>query len=286
MYNVDHHFEIGSTHTDIPCQDYSYSGIINGVTYGIILDGCSSAKDSDVGARLLHLSVKNTLEKNHIPNVMTLDAEEFSRLVLQQLKYCVGILDVPEETLYATMIIVLNKDDKFRVIAFGDGVIVVRTKDRIKQINFKYTNNAPNYIAYSLSKELYARYATFAKDSKLIISEKEYDSNTGLIVFNSEIENTFDIEYRPIYEFIDIEQISIYSDGFETFRYSNKHPTNKCSAIKDEVVLEKYFTSKNPHGSFIKRSFQFNCRANNNAFIEHQDDFSCVSFIKVIEDGK
>ena len=52
MFVVDSHFVKGSSH--LVCQDYSSSGFtFNGIPYIIISDGCSTAKDSDVGARLL-----------------------------------------------------------------------------------------------------------------------------------------------------------------------------------------------------------------------------------------
>ena len=60
--NVDHYMTIGSSHQ--VCEDYIISGT-EPFPYIILSDGCSSSKDTDIGARILAQCAKNYLTTFH-----------------------------------------------------------------------------------------------------------------------------------------------------------------------------------------------------------------------------
>src|SRR3989344_1052904 len=62
---VDDYFHIGQMHlgSGKPCQDYSFSGVINEGAFAIVSDGCSTGRHTDVGARIIALSTVNSLQQ-------------------------------------------------------------------------------------------------------------------------------------------------------------------------------------------------------------------------------
>ena len=71
-FYVDDYFHIGQMHlgSGKPCQDYSFSGIIDEGAFAIVSDGCSTGRHTDVGARIIVLSTVNAIQRWLMPTIL------------------------------------------------------------------------------------------------------------------------------------------------------------------------------------------------------------------------
>lgn len=115
------------------CQDYA----IADKDYAIVSDGCSNAKHSDVGARILaHLAEK------HIEHF---EDDDFIRLIIGQAIGILKDLSLPIEALFATLLVL--KGEKYKV--FGDGVVLsLHEFGYSAKIFTSGDTNMPDYPAY------------------------------------------------------------------------------------------------------------------------------------------
>src|SRR3990170_3536863 len=119
MINSDSLYLIGKSHQ--VCQDYTYHGVTKwGLPYIIVADGCSSAKDSDIGARLLTHAAKECLatKLDNYSSVETL-YYRIGRETLKKADVSLCCLQLMETCLFSTLLIGFVKDDKIVVFMYG-----------------------------------------------------------------------------------------------------------------------------------------------------------------------
>ena len=144
--NTDSYFTIGNSHK--VCQDYCY----HEQDLAIVSDGCSSSKDTDIGARLLVHTYKNTKEARAL-------SDKFPITAIYKASTMSTLLGLEESCLDATLISLEFKNDVIASVLFGDGVrIIVNADDSVLYETFEFTDNKPQYLSYNLNPERLAQY--------------------------------------------------------------------------------------------------------------------------------
>jgi len=123
--------------------------------YAIVSDGCSTGGNTDVGSRLVALSVASVIKKicarvenNHLLE----DIKIRQRAVLAGAK---EILGLSEEDLYATCVHACLSENGGYVSVLGDGVVVFAYRSgEMEIIQYDWTDNMPYYPAYKEEGEM------------------------------------------------------------------------------------------------------------------------------------
>lgn len=125
---TDVHFAIGKTHK--VCQDY---GVATS-DFVAVADGCSSSPHTDIGARILAHAALKSGDPYQVADIATK-----GRLAL----------DLPPESLDATLLTARRLDFGVEARIFGDGLIVgVHRNGGYVCHQHTYSHNAPAYLSY------------------------------------------------------------------------------------------------------------------------------------------
>ncbi len=210
-FATDSYYHIGSTHLNSgkPCQDYALSGLREGAAYAVVADGCSSGGHTDVGARLLTLSVAQAIHEHR--EILT-----HSKVMMSGLREILGLSwhDMLATCLYARV----TPDDSF-VLAYGDGIIAHKeVGGKIYLSQLEWMDNRPFYSAYSGEHLL-----NFIQDhggdvnaKRLLLKKWEYIPNNGFHhIADQEFTLGEGMEGIRVHleELEEIDCIAIFSDG-------------------------------------------------------------------------
>ncbi|MFN4149636.1 MAG: hypothetical protein ACK4IX_01735, partial [Candidatus Sericytochromatia bacterium] len=184
-------------------------------------------------------------------------------------------LKLANETYYSTLLVFITSEKHTDIFIFGDGYLKIKYSNKKIVKSFKYSKNAPYYLAYDLNesdKKMY--FDTFKQvleiNSTEIINEEK---NTQKSIKEIK-ENIF---YRLENE--NLISVSIMSDGIESFQDSNK------KEINDLEIVEELTNYKNTNGNFVIRRNKAFLRDCNKKEITHKDDLSIASiFIEKFSD--
>lgn len=276
---ADSYFEIGSTHQ--VCQDYALSGVLPGMSYGIVSDGCSTAPNSEIGAQILAYAAKNCIELYSGIMRGSYEFSSFSSMlgnaILQKADIIRKIYPIDYNSLQATLMIAVMLEKRGYVFVWGDGVIVKRYKRENGFISgvthIDYPNNAPFYL--STDQESYQR--KFGADS-VVKFRKSLLDNTESPVGSSEnvqpfhkfyCEEVTDISYNT-----SLHSISIMSDGVLQYLDENVSP------VPVDSVLEEMLDYSNYNGPFVARTMNFLKRQLIRKKWTHADDISIATIVR------
>jgi len=240
MYNTDSFFTIGSTHK--VCEDYSSNGVINGVYYAIVSDGCSSSKNTDIGARLLTLCATQVIRENGI----CFNVGNFEELLLGKLRSSMLLLNLPSTVFDATLIVAMATESMGVVYSWGDGVISI---DGIHH-DIQYSSNAPYYLSYKLDPN---RDAAYEKQLCQGFTKSIGEIRTPIALY---------AEYP--------QKIVVMSDGIQQFFKGND--------IVDMVDEAVSFPSI--RGVFLQKKLNLLKRFLVTNGIHHKDDFSMAAIVR------
>jgi len=275
-WNTDSFFAIGKTH--MVCEDYARSGRTEERhPYAIVCDGCSSSKDTDIGARALATSLAARIEdlctgKHSVDRVMG-DAAAHANMALFAAKVTDRALDATVVAAYR-----VEKDGKegVQVSMRGDGVVVARMRDgNIFIETIDHLHNAPRYLNYDLDLGRMAGYVKKFGDKNM--SKVTTHRQDGWdMAFTNEFEG------HPNDWFFDAETwdlVMVLSDGVHTFQ--QKVTGNTSQTLVDvpvEQVVTQLLQIKGTKGEFLKRR----CHKFLTKFCEenqwqHYDDFSAAA---------
>lgn len=144
--NSDHHFLIGASHSI--CEDFASSR----EGFAALADGCSVVMDSDgnkitahtdIGARLL---VRSAFHHRNIDSV-----DLFHDLVLNTADGYRRHMDLPAETLSATLLTLRSDNKRIRATCCGDGMIAARERGTGYWATYQYVYpTRPYYLRYRL----------------------------------------------------------------------------------------------------------------------------------------
>jgi hypothetical protein len=142
--HADAAFIVGHAHHDKaqPCQDYALAGGTADAAWAVVSDGCSTGRRTDLGARLwAHAAA----QKLHTGASLVMD--EFADSLVQAAPALA--LGVTFDDLLATLVVMHCDGKKLRIMAFGDGCVLLKHTDgRVHAIELTYENNGPRYLAY------------------------------------------------------------------------------------------------------------------------------------------
>jgi hypothetical protein len=259
--NTDTFFTIGSTHKI--CQDYA-SHNLGECPYVIISDGCSSAKDSDFGSRLLAKAAERNIGKNGI---------EFFTDTLNLADGYRKTLNLHSEALTSTLIVAKKEKEYVRIQGVGDGVIATKNKNgKIHIIEYKFANNAPYYLRYELDKSLKQIYldkfsGEFTKTEYFITQEEITESYVS-----DKINKTFFFSELCVGDF---EIVAIMSDGVSSFVRPTNGDTHKFfELIPLQEIVKEVLGFKNFTGEFVQRRCQRMFKLFKEKGWQNTDDFS------------
>ncbi len=244
---ADSFFSIGKTHQ--VCEDYCISGE-NPNPYVILADGCSSSKNTDVGARLLVHSAEELLARFKFEHeAALLDLGAFS---IRKAETVCGGLGMPRESLDATLVVAFSLGESFNLITFGDAIVAIKhkeqigDKDLVRVYSVKYADEMPYYLSYSGDIQREKLYRE--------INIKKHKNSSIQTVWDS----WHDTEYKyPFYtreKFIRMQWdcfdwVMIASDGLDSFRNMK---TGEAIPLQD--IVKRFTSFKVTKGEFMKRT--------------------------------
>lgn len=271
---VDYYCRMGSTHAI--CQDYVLAGESDGLQYAVLSDGCSGSPKpgdpgsphTDFGSRFLVHSARRHLQdmtEGTFPgDAIITQAQGMARQTY------LGI-----DSLYATMIAGILKNQVLQTYHTGDGVIACRTREGVITYTTKqFDNNAPHYLAYAVSPKDHDRYLEQVKQVTVRQRSWRPDSGWGDPSITVEPVDRHLFHTHSVFSAGSVDLVLIMSDGAESFvRKANNEP------VPLEKVLEQLFAIKNFKGEFLTRR----CNAFLHRFCAeqgwvHEDDFSVAGF--------
>jgi len=268
---TDHVIKIGSSHKI--CEDYAISGN-QPFSYFAISDGCSSSENTDIGSRIILMSIKKILKiidiKNN-PDWCDFNNPKnniYKHELLKNIAKFTMMFEIEEETLDATFLFGYYNSDtnKIYIFGMGDGNIIYKKNNSIIHENYNFNSEYPMYLSYLINKNRYQKIQS--------IYNKE-----DLIVVKSDINNVIDKKYENPINFIykefnteNIDWLILSSDGLESFLKDNE----KVNIIKDLTSFKQL------RGEFVTRRFNKFIKNSIKNNIDHYDDISIsgISFEK------
>ena len=268
MIITDTFIEIGSQHK--VCEDYILK--LDSPQAVIICDGCSSSKDTDMGARIIANITKMKMQYN--PALLK-DLLASARTYDEVQQYGLGIisdadgistrLGLGETALDSTLIIAVKNPDRnsINVFFYGDGYLILKYKnDDIEIMQIDYDNNAPFYLSYSLNIDRLGQYLNIELQKTITWS----GANAYSIKDPAELRLTKEIPLG------NIEAVMIASDGLGSF-------ISKMDPIPLESIIRSFLIFPVKHGEFLKRTMTYHLNRLKKEGINHYDDLSIGAFL-------
>jgi hypothetical protein len=266
MIITDTFIEIGSQHK--VCEDYILK--LDTPQAVIICDGCSSSKNTDMGARILSHVTKMKMQ-NNIALLKDLLSSSRSSAAVQQYGLSIifdadGIstrLGLDETALDSTLIIAVKNPDRnsINVFFYGDGYLILKYKnDDIEVTKIDYDNNMPFYLSYSLNQDRLSQYVKSEMQKTI--------SRMGM--------NQFKIKTPAEFRFIkeipldNIKAVMVSSDGMSSF-------IKKSDEVIININLFLDYPVKN--GEFLKRTMNYHLTQLKKEDVNHYDDLSIGVFL-------
>ena len=262
--NTDTFIEIGKQHK--VCEDYIISGV-KPVPFIILSDGCSSSKNTEMGARILCYMAKQYIQyrKSELPH---LDYRKMGNWIIHNAEMSARQLGLDTTALDATLIVSFFLEDIIRIYIYGDGCVVLQNDKDIVIKTIDFSDNAPYYLSYLVDDYRFGLYRE-RKPHKIIKSE----FSSGEIYRK---EDPFD-ETRAIQLNINnYESILIASDGLQSFIVED--PKIQRPA-KPYEIIDGFLSFKNTKGEFLKRRLKRHMSDLQKFGIGHYDDLSVGAYI-------
>ena len=263
--NIDSFMTIGNSHE--VCEDYIYHSF-QADPYMILSDGCSSSKNTDVGARVLVHSARNILNRFIHRTGVPIEADVLGDMIAYEAEETIKKLGLNTSALDATLIIAYRLKDKIIINVFGDGNVILKKKDgTTKMYNYQYAKNMPYYLSY---------YVDAGRQHQYCKEMFDVDEGGKCLVTASYINDDFKVsteDFVKIPTFVlpieDYEMIGISSDGIESF--FDPHSSLRMGY---KEVLEELTAFKGTVGEFLKRRCKRAIKNYKKEGIEHYDDVS------------
>jgi hypothetical protein len=153
--NTDQYFHIGYSHliTGKPCEDYALSGTEGGAAYAIVSDGCSSGTNTDIGSRIVALSMAGAF-RDQLSGGQGVRSNQSAQEIRERRGEIIAeskrILDLKDQNLLATCVAMVSTPTGARIFVDGDGVVAFKYRDGQAVLwRFEWDGNMPFYPAYS-----------------------------------------------------------------------------------------------------------------------------------------
>ena len=252
------------------CQDHALHGEVKNMKYAILADGCSSAPNSELGAKILTSTLKQYLwDGCDVPLSYGMAIGHANAIRVS--------LDVSDQVLFATLLMVCGKGENFLSAIQGDGFLVGHRKNGIYDIiqqEFK-PNPAPYYPAYWIDDTTSNAYEKSFSNYKMIRNHWQFDCLTQELELKNSGEFVL-MEFKK--PFIDewsgdeYDMVMVLSDGL-----SGLYRSETKSIISLQEVLKELLVFKGFSGAFIQRRMQFFFKRIQELGWRTSDDFSCAA---------
>jgi hypothetical protein len=299
--NTDFYLERGHDHP--VCEDFAGAGLVAGQGYALVSDGCSSSKDVDFGSRILVHAARDSLTPM-LTAGSSFEAVPFAQATIAKARQVLGCFAaLPDSTLDATLLLALvrpvhcssrreealihseaaapegdlslltsaatEKRYSAQVCFWGDGVALVRRKDRVVATLLRFAGNAPFYLSYALNSPRQQAYLN-RQGGRREILRVTFDLAGKEIEREARQEVTSDplAPYEEQFELAAGESLALVSDGITQFFAADNTP------VPWEALAPKLVDFKRPAGVFVRRRMNFFERENRDAGIRHLDDLS------------
>lgn len=272
MINTDTFLRIGSQHQI--CEDYIIQGNIQDLQYIILSDGCSSSKNTEMGARILcHLAKKYLSYRIEQAINYNIKHSKMGSWIVHNAELIARQMGLPISCLDATLMVSYYYDGRVVVYTYGDGDIILKDNEGNICVNsISFSNNAPYYLSYKIDPT----------------RDKIYYENKNSMFFNektsySELktELSYDCPQFSAFSVENYQSIFVCSDGIESF--IRKNPAER-DLISVHDVIGPLSTFKNFRGEFLKRRVKRALKTLDQDGITHADDLSIGVYLRT-EDG-
>jgi hypothetical protein len=275
---TDSHFVIGHMHLTAgkPCQDYAIAKVQGAGTANCVLsDGCSTGGMTDVGARVVALSMANALQYSWRGQ-----PPELRDKAMLEAKIA---LDLSSNDLLATSLCIqLHPELGGWIYMEGDGVIAFKNREGlINMTRYEWANNMPYYPIYRQNLDTFLEAHGTDPEGKRMTVEKWKVKACGYCKTWEETDK-FELPLKaglsgiliPIVptELPYLDLIAIFSDGI-----------CQIEGMDWKDAVKELLAFKSTGGEFVKR--RMNAFVKNALKLGHkpQDDLSCA-VIKVNHD--
>lgn len=262
MIHTDTFLKIGKTHQE--CEDYIVSGD-HPCKYVILSDGCSSSKQTEMGARILcHLARQYLLYRQNDYRFPALDYDEMGNWIIHNAELTARQLGLRVSCLDATLIIAYEFDGEYNIYMYGDGVVVVQGHDnQISIMEIDFTKNAPYYLSYRIDPERMDLYHRMGQDLNI------NNNIDGRLNGNS---YAYDYKTKFRYNTQFFKNILICSDGLSSF-------TKGTEPEQTLEIAKEFLAYKSTKGEFLKRRLKRAIKIYEADGINHNDDLSVGAFL-------
>lgn len=248
--SCDAHYIQGDNHKY--CQDYALSGNSCGMFYTVLSDGCSGAKDTDIGSRVLCRVAKEQLLSSLNFNFKERGIfEKIAQEAYNKIHGNQGLGFTRKEALAALSATLLfffydEETDLYCCGIGGDGSVVLKNRTEKYCFSFEYPNNTPFYPIYYLS--LPEENIKSLCDSLRITFRVFDENNKEKEVIHNLLNNDFNTMFSDIMKNRDnpVNSITLFSDGINAIQSNNEEPP--------ELTFSNYLVRK---GLFVQRAMQF-----------------------------
>lgn len=254
--NTDSFFAIGQKHVVAgkPCQDYAMSDEQDEgrIAFAALSDGCSSGRNTDIGARLIVLATMQAIRGYWSETMMIMPwmAEWICKHrahIIEKIDLGLSVDDLLATSIYAFF----NFTGGFvrgLVSVQGDGVVAVKYRDgSVTMMRFDWPNNMPFYPAYdSWRLENFIQAHGGDLCAKVVTEEKWLMDKDG------NFSNREDITYgmkdgiagikKSFLITNEIEHIAIFSDG-----------VTQIDNVDWKEAVRSFMSFKSTAGEFAKR---------------------------------
>jgi hypothetical protein len=241
--HIDSLLKIGKTHK--VCEDYIISGN-NPVPYIILSDGCSSSKDTDIGARILCHKAKQYLQR-YTNSFDSINGIEMGDYIIWSSKLAIDLLGLDITALDATLIIAYYYNGLININMYGDGCIAVIDKTSTMIEIVEYSKNTPYYLSYKLDYERNEIYHN-NKITKTVDRHYYYNSADTFDLITGAMDYDKPYISKHLFDLDRDKTIFIFSDGISTF--FNKEQS-KFLSIAD--FIKDFSSFKTLKGEFLQR---------------------------------
>ncbi len=254
---VDTHFVTGRKY--LVNKDYATGGT-DPSPWMVLADGCSSSKDTDIGARLIAMAAKEyivrTLDGGSAPNPY--DLAQFTALKAEA---AARVLGLPLTALDATLVAAFVLDNIVNVTFVGDGAVIATSHDGVMRVTqVEYSHNAPYYPSYRVD---HARDAAYRRTSEAGGAVKAITGPEG-VQCESVLKPT--VLRFPVAE---LASLLITSDGISSFVSLNTQ-----QELPAEKVASSLVAIRSGEGDFIKRRLKRALGTWAKDAVYNTDDFS------------
>ena len=257
---ADAYYALGAGH--VVCQDFALAGTSRrGEPYAIVSDGCSSARHSEFGARLLAAVARRELQRS-----APLDVGRALR-VAWHLGHELGL---PPSCLDATLLQASLHAGRVQCLFAGDGVLAGRRRDgTLEAWAIEVPSGAPPYLSYLLEPGRLAAYLATRPERRIrhwrgraAAAETGAEEHSWLERITPGPPAAGLDPSEPVEGFVrrfdlaqgDFELVMLLSDGATSFgRVAPDEPSRRCEPVPLAAVLAQLLTIPSTRGEFVVR---------------------------------